>query len=154
MRLPNCNNDLAQQVMNTTNLSTQQVLNRLTEADAHYKWQIAGAVVNLLPTTGEPSLLTTHVDPFEINSYSSPREALTVLLGRPAVRMALKAHHLELGLTLVKSLSSTKLTRVKFRFEGGTLREALNNIAQTSGKAQWEYFENHCDGRSEVSIRF
>jgi len=151
--LLNCNNDQAPQVMNTTNLSLQQVLNQLTRADTRYHWQIAGAVVNLLPVTGEPSLLTTHVDPFE-TSYLSPSEALTVLLGRPEVRRALKDRHLELGLTFVKSLSPTKPTRLTVRFEGGTLREALNKIAQTSGKAQWEYFENHCDGKSEVSIRF
>src|SRR5438094_6153133 len=43
-----------------------QILNNLVAADRNYRWELQNGAIDLLPTSGEPTLLQTYIGPFKI----------------------------------------------------------------------------------------
>ena len=128
-----------------------QLLNELTAVDKSYRWEVQDGAINLLPAAGEPLLLQTHVGELKIDTTSS-WEALKRLSTRPELQQAMLGLRLQEGLTIITY--SPRATQFSVRFEGGTLRQALNAIAFSNGTDVWDYAEVHCGDRNEVTIRF
>lgn len=149
-----CEQDTLMQSWKPSDAPLNQVLDTLVAADPRYRWQVQDGVVNLLPATGEPPLLKTHLNEFHIQDISSAREALSWLLARPEVNKGMRDLHLKPGIAIVTGGSAPNPPKFSVKQSGGTLRQALNAIAQAEGRAIWEYIEIHCDGRNEVVIRF
>ena len=128
-----------------------QVLNEMTAADKTYRWEVQDGAINLLPNAGEPLLLQTQIGEFEINTNSS-LQALGQLKARREVQQAMMGLRLQDGLTIITY--SPRPTPFSVRFNGGTLRQALNAIAVAHGGDVWDYREIRCGERKEVIIRF
>jgi hypothetical protein len=145
-----CQDDLKRH-WNPQGESLAQVLNEMTAVDKSYRWEVQDGAINLLPTTGEPSLLKTQVGEFNIETTSSLK-ALTPLQVRPEVAKAMQDIGLQHGIVIISY--SPRLTPFSVRFKGGTLRQALNAIAVAHGTDVWDYQEIRCGERKEVIIRF
>ena len=128
-----------------------ELLNALTAFDPRYRWEIRDDTINFLPTSGEPPLLQTHIGSFTIKTDSS-LDALDQLEKLPEFKNAMKNLRLTGGLTVVSYLSNFR--QFSLRFEGGTIRDALNAIAAGKGSDVWVYTETHCGDRHEVTLRF
>ena len=128
-----------------------QVLNEIVRADRNYKWETQDGAINLLPVGGEPPLLQTYIGEFNIKTKSS-LDALNRLQQRAEVKQGMSNAQLSGGLAMV--MYSRPPTEFSVQFKGGTLRQALNAIAVSSGSDVWDYSEMHCGKRNEVSIRF
>jgi hypothetical protein len=128
-----------------------EVLNDIVGADRNYRWETQDGAINLLPTSGEPLLLQTHIGAFNLKTKSS-LDALNQLMMRTEVKEAMTNLHLSGGLTII--MYSPSPTEFSVRFKGGTLRAALNSIAVSRGTDIWDYREIHCGERNEVTIRF
>jgi hypothetical protein len=128
-----------------------QVLNEIVRADKNYKWEIQDGAINLLPVGGEPPLLQTYIGEFNITTKSS-LDALNQLQQRAEVKQGMSNVQLSGGLAMV--MYSRPPTEFSVQFKGGTLRQALNAIAVSSGSDVWDYSEIHCGKRNEVSIKF
>jgi hypothetical protein len=128
-----------------------QVLNDIVGADRNYRWETQDSAINMLPASGEPVLLQTHIGEFKLKTKSS-LDALHQLMMRTEVKEAMTNLHLSGGLTIF--VYSPSPTEFSVRFKGGTLREALNTIAVSRGTDIWDYREMHCGERNEVGIRF
>jgi hypothetical protein len=128
-----------------------QVLNEIVGVDRNYRWEIQDGAINLLPASGEPLLLQTHVGEFSIKTKSS-LDALNQLQQRAEVKEGMSNVQLKGGLAII--MYSRSPTEFSVQFKGGTLRQALNAIAVSSGSDVWDYSEVHCGQRNEVSIRF
>jgi len=128
-----------------------QVLNEIVGADRSYRWETQDGAINLLPTSGEPPFLQTRIGEFSIKTNSS-LDALSELEKRTEMKEAMINLHLQGGLTII--MYSPSLTEFSVRFNGGTLRAALNTIAVSRGTDVWDYREIHCGQRKEITIRF
>ena len=131
--------------------SLSQVLNELTAADKSYRWEVQDGAINLLPTAGEPALLKTQLTEFKIESTSS-LEVLNQLKTKPQLQQAMLNLGLQEGVAIITY--SPAPTTFSVRFEGGTLRQALNAIAVAHGSDVWDYQETRCGQRKQVIIRF
>ncbi len=128
-----------------------EVLNDIVAADTNYRWETQDGAINLLPTSGEPLLLQTHIGEFNLKTKSS-LDALNQLMMRTEVTEAMANLHFSGGLTII--MYSPSPTEFFVRFKGGTMRAALNTIAVSRGTDIWDYREIHCGERNEVTIRF
>jgi len=154
VRLVTCGRDPLRIAWKPAGSPLQRVLDDIVSKDPTYTWQVQEGVANLLPSSGEPLLLGTRLSKFHLQDVSSASDALNRILKLPQLRKSMHKLDLRLGLILVKSLSTPHQPRFSVRFNGGTLRQALNAIARAQGRAIWEYVEIRCDGRNEVVIRF
>ncbi len=154
VRLLPCEGDSLRIAWRPAGSPLRQVLDDIVSKDPAYDWQVQEGVVNLLPSSGEPKLLSTRLNKFQLLDVSSASYALDQILKQPQLRKSMHKLRLSAGLTLVKSLSAPHPRRFSVRFNGGTLRQALNAIASAQGRAIWEYVEIRCDGKNEVVIRF
>ena len=152
IRTINCQGDTFKQTWKPHGLPLGQLLNEITGADSRYRWELNGEVINLLPTSGEPLLLQTHIREFTVRNTTSSLDALNQLIKRDEVKEAMVNLHLKGGLTLINYLSSPREFSV--HFDGGTLRQALNKIATSQGTDIWDYTETHCGEKNEVTISF
>lgn len=147
-----CEQDNLKQAWTPLNKSLRQGLDTIVRADPRYRWEVVDEVINLLPAGGEPALLKTRINEFHVENMNSAIDALGPVLALPEVKKAMKGLRLKPGIVLFITSRSSKPFSVKC--EGVTLRQALNAIARAQGKAIWDYFEVHCNGRDEVVIRF
>jgi hypothetical protein len=149
-----CEPDTLMQSWKPSNSPLSQVLDTLVATDPRYRWQMQDGVVNLLPAKGEPTLLKTRLNEFDVENVSSAREALTRLLALPEVKKGMRDLHLKPGIAIITGFSPPNPPKSSVKQNGGTLRQALNAIASAQGRAVWEYIEIHCDGQDEIVIRF
>jgi hypothetical protein len=154
VRLVDCEPDTLMQSWKPSNSHLSQVLDTLVATDPRYRWQMQDGVVNLLPAAGEPTLLKTRLNEFDLEDIGSAREALARLLALPEVKKGMRDLHLKPGIAIIVGPSLPNPPKSSVKQSGGTLRQALNAIALAQGRAIWEYIEIHCDGRDEVVIRF
>ncbi len=127
------------------------VLNELVGVDRSYRWEVQDGAINLLPTSGEPLLLQTHIGESNLRTKSS-LDALNQLMMRSEIKEAMINLHLKGGLAII--MYSPSATEFSVSFKGGTLRQALNAIAIAKGSDIWDYRERHCAERNEVTIKF
>jgi hypothetical protein len=146
-----CEEDKLKKSWNPKGQPLGQLLNEIVGADKNYRWEMQDGAINLLPASGEPVLLQTHVGEFNVTTKSS-LEALNKLERRTEVRDAMHNLHLKGGLALI--MYGPSPTEFFVRFKGGTLRQALNAIAVSKGSDIWDYREIRCGERNEVTIRF
>lgn len=153
-RLASCEPDTLLQSWKPSEAALREVLDVLVASDPRYKWKMEDDVVNLLPATGEPTLLKTRLSEFNIEDTASARAALAQLLALSEVKKRMRDLHLKPGIALITGLSTPHPTKFSVKQSGGTLRDALNAIARAEGQGIWDYVETHCNGTDEVMIRF
>lgn len=146
-----CHEDAPAKNWNPQGQPLGKILNEIVGADRNYRWEIQDGAINLLPVGGDPPLLQTHIGEFSIKTKSS-LDALNQLQQRAEVKQGMSNFQLKGGLAIV--MYSRNPTEFSVEFKGGTLRQALNAIAVSSGSDVWDYSEIHCAQRNEVSIRF
>src|SRR5258707_375925 len=76
VRVSTCDQEPLRQLWRPSHAPLITILNGLTKSDPLYRWEIRGGVINLLPVTGDPPLLTSHVDSFEVANSPSVHDAL------------------------------------------------------------------------------
>jgi len=146
-----CHGDAPAKNWNPQGQPLRQILNEIVGADSNYRWEIQGGAINLVPVGGDPPLLQTHIGEFSIKTKSS-LDALNQLQQRDEVKKGMSNVQLKGGLAIV--MYSRSPTEFEVQFNGGTLRQALNTIAVSSGSDVWDYNEIHCGKKNEVRIRF
>jgi hypothetical protein len=151
VRIVTCDTKLSVREWQADGKTLEETLNGIVAGDRKYRWELQNESVNLLPTSGEPVLLQTHIDKFHMTTASS-LEPLNFLMQQNAVKAEMENLHLKGGLTIINYLSTSREFVIDFK--GGTLREALNAIAVANGTDIWQYKETHCGDRNEVSIKF
>lgn len=149
-----CEPDTLMQSWKPSNAALGQVLDTLVATDPRYRWQMQDGVVNLLSAMGEPALLKTRLNQFDIKDVASAWEALSLLLALPEVKQRMRDLQLKPGIAIITGSSQPNPPKTSVKQHGGTLRQALNAIALAQGRAIWEYTERHCDNQREVVIRF
>jgi len=122
------------------------VLNELVGVDRSYRWEVQDGAINLLPTSGEPLLLQTHIGESNLRTKSS-LDALNQLMMRSEIKEAMINLHLKGGLAII--MYSPSATEFSVSFKGGTLRQALNAIAIAKDSDIWDYRERHCAERND-----
>ncbi len=146
-----CHGDAPAKNWNPQGQPLGKILNEIVGADRNYRWEIQGGAINLVPVGGDPPFLQTHLGEFSIKTKSS-LDALNQLQQRAEVKEGMSNLQLKGGLAIV--MYSRSPTEFSVEFKGGTLRQALNAIAVSSGTDVWDYNEIHCGQRNEVSIKF
>ena len=156
VRLPTCEPDPIKQVWRPSNSRLADLLDLIVLADTDYRWRFEKGAVNLLPKTGEPELLKTHIARFDVEDVGSTRLALDYLLEAPEIKNRMAELNLSNDALEVSSiLSSPKPSTFGLHCRNVTLREALNAIAVAKkGAALWVYSERHCNGQHQVAITF
>jgi hypothetical protein len=134
------------------NGALREALDVIIRADPQYEWFDDDGVVNILPLSGEPALLTTRIKEFYVEDLSVD-SALNRLLQLPEIRKKWEELGLSSGIDFL-GLRSPRPRKITMQCQDVTLREALNAIARTHGRAVWSYSEWHCHGRREVRINF
>lgn len=134
----------------------RDALDSIAQAEPDYRWSINDGVINLMPKGEEPTLLQTRIGRLKIKDAESIYLPLSKLMSLPEVRESItqlglsEAPHLLIG---GFSLRSDK-PRYTIDFQNVTLKEALNTIVRTHGRAVWNYQETRCNGKTEFSIDF
>ena len=101
VRLVDCEQDTLMQSWRPSNSPLSQVLDTMVATDPRYRWQMQDGVVNLLPAAGEPTLLKTRLNEFDLEDIGSVREALARLLALPEVKKGMRDLHLKPGIAII-----------------------------------------------------
>jgi len=136
-------------------LPLREALDSLTRTDPRYKWQMKKEVVNLMPSSGIPDLLKSHIRKFIVETDLD--DAVRQLLMLPEVkqnmaRLGLKRSSMTLLVGPGPSYGSP--SKIKVYLHNVTLQEALNALVKAHGRAIWEYRELRCKGTNEFLIDF
>ncbi|MGH9899492.1 MAG: hypothetical protein ACRD4L_11660, partial [Pyrinomonadaceae bacterium] len=134
-RVLSCEEDILKQPWSPMSQSLRQVLETIIKADPRYGWRIEDGVINLLPVNGEPPLLGIHINEFHAENVTSANNALDLLLRLPEVKKGMNDFHLKPGIRLIKELSRANPPSFTVHSKDVTLRQALNAIARTQGRA-------------------
>jgi hypothetical protein len=134
------------------NSSLRETLEAIVAVAPEYQWHVQEGVINFIPTSGEPALLSTRITELHLENVSTG-EALNQLLALPEVKKKQEEIHLSSGFDL-GGLQSLRPRRLSLHRQDVTLRQALNAIARAHGHAVWSYREWHCHGKVEFTLKF
>jgi hypothetical protein len=112
-----------------------------------YRWDVDNGVVNLVPTTGAPPLLTLRIRRFDVPNATSAADVVPRLLNLPSVKKRAAELNLNSGLQILVGGGRPRPKKVPRPFrvhvQDCTLLEALNTIVRAQGHGVWEYKETH-----------
>jgi hypothetical protein len=138
------------------------VLDAIVLANPQSRWFVDDGVVNLVPSSNEPTLLDAKIANFHGNYGKTQDDMLQKLLAMPevkeaAARLQLSEGSTEIGLSSLArpGFEATEPTKgYPLHLQNATVREILNALARAHGSAVWSYQERRCGGPKEFSIRF
>lgn len=136
------------------------LLQKITTVTPTYQWNIEDGVVNLVPVAGEPVLLNLQLKEFNVGNAKTLNEATIQLLAKPEVQKQIADLKLNTGLSVkvgpVQSskIKPPKMTPINIESKNITVRQALNAIVRSHGRAVWEYKETHWKDHHGFSIEF
>lgn len=156
VRMLGCESQEAQYDWERLNSPLREALDSIVSVDRLYTWHAEDRVINLIPRSGIPSLLETHITEFRVNKATSARLALSELLTLPEVKKRIAELRLSEGLNVMVIPSTSAPNQYQFdvNCKDVTLRDALNAIARAHGRAVWSYTERYCNGKNMFSIDF
>src|SRR5690349_9116763 len=119
-----------------TDATLDDVMNAIVKAKPNYAWRRNGGTIELYPAERTHPLLDTRISSLRINNLKVS-EALQQLLSAVEVKQAL----LNYGLRLVPTVSRDDYRDISFSISADniTLRQALNQIAESSGTRFWAF---------------
>lgn len=134
--------------------SLRNVLDAIVSKDLRYRWDFDDGVINLIPRDGEPALLSTHIRRFLLDKPTAIDYAVNQLLALPEVQEQESRLHISPGVQLLSGPVPMHDTKITLQLENITLKEMLNAIVRTHGRAVWSYREHHCGGQRVFLITF
>jgi hypothetical protein len=127
----------------------RSALDSIVRSAPDYQWFFDGKTINILPTTGEPPLLTTRMRHISIDSENSTASLVQALFQSPEVR-----DQLSLGIgTYDPEPGQRKKDKTKISLKETTVRDALNSIAGINNSV-WLYQQWECREGSRVQVSF
>jgi hypothetical protein len=144
-------------------LSLRGLLDAVVSADPQYSWEMDKGVVNLVPRYGAFHVLETRISKLDLENVKTPDEALNRLLALPEVEAQTRR---ELGSRVFQGGAFAYPATLDLDAKGAktfsvtatniTLRDALNLIAISHGKAVWVLARGECANnvRKSFSIKF
>jgi len=129
-------------------------LNRITQTDPQYKWQNERGVINLIPTSGEPDVLKIPIREFRVKNARSLELILEQLLALPEVQSDAVGRRVNQGIRFAGLSSPRREPQLSISIRDATLRDALNAMVRTHGRAVWSYSESRCNGQDRFTIDF
>lgn len=142
----------------TAGPSVGEALRSIIAIAPQYRWSLENDVINLMPTAGEPSLLSFRIKQFDIDSAISLQSALNKLLTQPELKKRVDELGLNTGLQImvgpVNAPGQQSKTITDVHCSNATIREVLNALVHAHGTAIWEYRETHWKGHNGFSVMF
>jgi hypothetical protein len=129
-------------------------LNRITQADPQYKWEVERGVINLIPRAREPEVLKIRIREFRVKNSPSLDLILEQLLALQEVKSDPNGRRVNQGLRYGGLSSPSQVQQLRLSVRNATLREALNAIVRAHGRAVWAYAESHCNAQDRFTIDF
>jgi hypothetical protein len=155
-KVEGCEREAAVPIARIPTGTLRSALDAIVGGDPWYRWELDGGVVNVLPVSGEPPLLSTRIAAFSVRGAPSVDAEAGRLLDLTEVRREIVRLHLSEATRFV--LGSVPLSSHPPSYSvdcaGVTVRQALNAIVRAHGRAVWEYKERHCGGEAVFSIDF
>lgn len=139
--------------------SLKEVLDDIARADSEYEWVVEDGVVDLVPNSGVPDLLTLRLSAYDSGDATSIGTAGTFLFALPEVR----ARANELGIP--KSAAGSGLygmvrgrppsaEPLGVHLRDVTLLGVLNALVRANNRGIWIYREMHCETHNAFDINF
>jgi hypothetical protein len=141
-----------------SNSSLRAVLESIVSTDTQYEWEIKDGVINVIPRSGEPQFLSTHIPKLKIKEETI-NEALSKLLEIPEVRQLLPSlgrRYIQTGVYPFNSDGSPpkEAKKISVSLKDVTVREALNAIARKHGSVVWMFTQKRCGEAGFFSIQW
>lgn len=149
-----CEQDSLKHIWRPMGSKVRDVLDSIVLADPRYRWEYREGVVNLLPVSGVPALLSVRIGELQVADATDPDAALDRLRRLPEVKKAMANLNLNWAMDLFVKMVETRPKKRDVRIKDATVLETLNTIAREFPHAIWYYSEFHCDGRDEVLMKF
>jgi hypothetical protein len=138
------------------------VLDAIVVANPQSRWFNDDGVVNLVPSSNEPTLLDAKIANFHGNYGKTQDDMLQKLLAmtevkEAATRLQLSEGFTEIGLRPLSRPGFEPAEEAKgyaLHLHNTTLREVLNALVRAHGSAVWSYQERRCGGPKEFSLTF
>jgi hypothetical protein len=136
--------------LSPTTLALRDVLDALVLSDPRYKWNVSNGVINLSGVADHPALLDTQVAAFTMEKATA-HEMIDSILDLPEVRRA--STSLGFGNTGAREYDGpVGLTVATVDCRSCSLRDLLNEIVRTNGRAVWYYREYDSGGKKYFQL--
>jgi len=136
--------------LSPTTLALRDVLDAIILYQPHYKWNVSNSVINLSGVASHPALLDIQVATFKMERATA-HEMIDSILDLPEVRRA--STSLGFGNTGAKEYDGpVGLTVATVDCRNCSLRDLLNEIVRTNGRAVWCYREYDSGGKKYFQL--
>ena len=156
VKLNNCNPIAVLKPWQARIFTLRDALDSIIHAEPDYRWFINDGVINLMPKGEEPTLLQVRINRLNVKDAESIYLPLSKLMSLPEVRESIAQLGLSEAPHLLIGGISLRPDRPRYTIDcqNVTLKEALNTIVRTHGRAVWKYEETRCNSKTEFSIDF
>lgn len=144
-------------------ISVHDAMEVFTSSDSSYRWSIDQGVVNLIPQSGSPAILDTHISLFDSGNDTTLAAAADLLLRLPEVRKRAKELRFDepfsslQGYYAINKPGATPQSMAQplnVRVKNVTMRDALNAIVRKHGRGVWMYEEYWNSGKHYFDVSF